>query len=278
MQHREGLTTKFKEHGWSLLKNIFSAAEISNFRDIANQLKAENYSADLLGHPLTRNILFDERILNVVQQLLDTEDLVYFGDSSCTISKQPGSAHFHKDNPDKINGDGPDWQQEYPVIRLGIYLQNHDRFSGALAIRDKSHKTNNIQIGNPLYVDNQAGDLSVWYLTTTHAGYSKRLKFAPNFFLNTSLYRFIPDSMFVPEEKYRIAYFMTFGKQSPLLDRYLRYLKTREYMVQAWKKSKYDESCFEFAKSKRVHLIDMHSQVKDIDESTLNKGHVELPN
>ena len=278
MQHDKQLVSNFKDRGWSLIKSVFSTAEVARFREIANQLKDEQYSADLLGHPLTRTILFDDRILSTVKQFLGTDDLVYFGDSSCTISKQPGSAHFHKDNPDKLNGNGPDWQEEYPVIRLGIYLQNHDRFSGALAIRDRSHKTNDLKAGSPFYVDNQVGDLSAWYLTTTHAGYSKRLKFAPNFFLNTSLYRFVPDFMFVPEEQYRIAYFMTFGKKGPLLDRYLRYLKTREYMVQAWKKSKYDQSCFDFAEAKGIQLIDMYSQVKDVDETTLNKGHVELPN
>lgn len=278
MQHILNLTEEFKTNGWALIKSVFSQSEIEGFRDIANQLKTDHYDGDLLGHPLTRGILFDDRILKVVRQLLGTDDLVYFGDSSCTISKKPGNAHFHKDNPDKINGNGPDWQEEYPVIRLGIYLQNHDNFSGALAIRNKSHKTNSIKAGTAFYVDNQVGDLSVWYLTTTHAGYSKRLKIAPKLFLNTSLYRFVPDSMFVPEEKYRIAYFMTFGRKGPLLDRYLRYLKTREYMVQGWKRSKYDESCFAFAKSKNISLIDMYPQVKDIDESTLNRGHVELPN
>jgi len=278
MQHDKSLKKNFKDRGWALIKNVFSANEITRFREVANQLKTEQYSADLLGHPLTRTILFDDRILNVVKQLLETDELVYFGDSSCTISKTPGSAHFHKDNPDKLNGNGPDWQEEYPVIRLGIYLQNHDKFSGALAIRDKSHNTNDITAGSAFYVDNQVGDLSVWYLTTTHAGYSKRLKIAPNFFLNTSLYRFVPDFMFVPEEQYRIAYFMTFGKKGPLLDRYLRYLQTREYMVQAWKKTRYDQACFDFAKSKNIELIDMYPKVKDVDESTLNRSHVELPN
>lgn len=278
MQHTTDLTTEFKANGWALVKKVFSVSEIEKFREIANQLKTDQYEGDLLGHPLTRGILFDDRILNRVKQLLGTQDLVYFGDSSCTISKKPGNTHFHKDNPDKLNGNGPDWQEEYPVIRLGIYLQNHDAFSGALAIRNKSHKTNDINSGTALYVDNQVGDLSIWYLTTTHAGYSKRLKIAPKLFLNPTLYRFVPNSMFVPEEKYRIAYFMTFGKKGKLLDRYLRYLKTRAYMVQGWKKSEYDDSCFAFAKSKNITLLDMYSQVKDIDERTLNKGHVELPN
>jgi hypothetical protein len=267
----------FNEHGWLHIKNMFSAAEIEEFREKAYAMKALGYTGDLLANEPTSSLIYDSRIIDIIKLILKTDKPVYFGDSSGSNIGNVGAAGFHKDNPDKFNGNNPDWQSDYTIIRMGIYCQSHDEYSGSVALRDKSHTTVNSEKGKPFLVNNKAGDLVIWSLRTSHSGNSLRSKLLPNFFVHPWWYHKLPGFLFRGQEKERVAYFMTYGKDDKHLRRYLTYLLKRRYMVETWKQNNYSQQILDAVKQKgNLKLIDMYSVVKDLDIATVKKEHTEM--
>ena len=132
---------KFDTDGYLLVEKVFSPAEIEQFRKLAYEqyeidkskkldfqlpnlpTKAKYNKGDLLSKEKLHPILLDDRILTIAKTILGSDDLIYFGDSSYQIGT--GLRGFHRDNIDRTDLNGPDWQGEYTLIRLGIYLQNH---------------------------------------------------------------------------------------------------------------------------------------------------------
>ncbi|MGH8238414.1 MAG: hypothetical protein ACREXP_15530, partial [Steroidobacteraceae bacterium] len=60
-------------------------------------------------------IFFREELLELLRGLLDSAELVYFGDSSVQFGE--GARGFHKDNVDRYDGSQDDWRSTYGLIR-----------------------------------------------------------------------------------------------------------------------------------------------------------------
>jgi hypothetical protein len=268
----------FNERGWLVIKNLFSKDEIADLRENAILSYQQNLRGDLLSNPYLSKVIYDQRIVNTVAKLLDTQHPVYFGDSNFQYGHE-GSVGFHKDNPDKFDGNAPDWESPYTIIRLGIYTQDHKKHSGCLALRDSSHTVVSTRVGKPFLAPTEPGDVVVWTLRTSHSGFGKRLKGMPNLFIRTGLYRFLPEFLFLPEEKLRVALFLTYAKSiDNHLERYLQYLKTRTYMVDIWQKSSYTTEIKRKAEQAGLTVLDLHEEAKQIDINKTNKSHVDLKN
>ena len=268
--------TFFKDHGWIHIKNVFSEEEIQKLREGSYKMKAQNFKGDVLSFPSTSKLIYDDRIISVVRVLLETDKPVYFGDSSGHHIGN-GPTGFHKDNPDKFNGENEDWQTDYSIIRLGIYCQSHDTYSGSVALRDKSHNSVNCEIGKPFLANNNEGDLLIWSLRTSHSGNSLRPKLFPDLFIHPWWYGKLPKFLFKGQQKERIAYFMTYGKDDNHLRRYLTYLLSRRYMVETWKQIHYSPELLNQVKVKNnLRIIDMNEVVKDIDINKVNPDHIEM--
>lgn len=272
------LKSHFDLHGWVLIKGLFNQDEIERLRNAALESKKEigdNYT-DLLSDKHVGYIITDERVINIAKKLLDTEQPIYFGDS--TIGVGNIGQGFHKDNPDRHKPSGPDWKtDDYPCLRMAIYCQDHSRHSGALALRDKSHKYSDPKKGKAFFVPTQPGDVVVWSLRTTHSGNSMRFNMFPELVVDPRLYKIFPKSLFKPEEKLRVGVFMTFGKKAPLFQRYIDYLKTRTWMVQTWQNSITPQEKINKLKAMNVDFIDLHEEAKTIDLSKTYVAHQDLP-
>ena len=128
---------RFEQDGYVVVKNVFTADEIKQLREeaykqyeIDKQKKLDfQYSnfkteakytrGDLLSKELLRHALLDERILKIARTILGKNELIYFGDSSYQIGT--GLRGFHRDCIDRTNLNGPDWQGEYTLVRLGLF-------------------------------------------------------------------------------------------------------------------------------------------------------------
>ncbi|MBL7933950.1 MAG: phytanoyl-CoA dioxygenase family protein [Bacteroidia bacterium] len=263
-------TDQFHKDGYLVVKNVFSEEEIKTFREEAYKqfeidktkgltytlpfwkVNANFVNGDLLSKDILNHILLDERILKIAKTILDSEKLVYFGDSSYQIGT--GSNGFHRDNIDRTNLDGPDWKGKYTLIRVGLYLQDHKNYSGGLKIRKGSHKNRS---GEALFVNNEVGDVVVWDLKTLHSGNAVRLKSMPNFSINNALIeKSIPEFLRKQKSEERISLFMTFALKSSHLDRYINeYTLKREDTKTHAKASVYDDKVLATAKSKNVEVI-----------------------
>ncbi|MES2003049.1 MAG: phytanoyl-CoA dioxygenase family protein [Bacteroidota bacterium] len=230
---------KFEEDGFIVVKNVFSPEEVEQLRATALQTleidKNENrvthideghksvyYTiGDLLGKPIGK-LVYDKRLLYLATELLG-EKPVYFGDSTYQIGT--GDRGFHRDNIDRTFSEGPDWEGDYSIIRMGVYLQDHDIYSGGLKVQQGSHKAVK---GKRILINSKAGDVVIWNLRTLHSGNSVRMQFLPNLPLGCRIENILPQFLIKSQQTDRISVFMSFAKPSAHLERFIeKYMKTK---------------------------------------------------
>jgi hypothetical protein len=269
MSTQLSIPTLFDQHGYVLKSAVFSAQEIQSFRDrVYDQYKideakgltfqmshtsskARYAKGCLLSKDKLRDILLDERITGFAKEILQTNKLIYFGDSSYQIGT--GLRGFHRDCLDREFKSGPDWESKYTLIRLGLYLQDHSTYSGGLKVKPGTHETAN---GPSVFVNNKPGDLVAWSLKLLHSGNAVKLKWMPGLCIdNQGIENRIPDFLKKEEEQERISLFMTFAAESSHVDRYIHeYEMKRPDTIAHLKASVYDESALQLAKSKQIEV------------------------
>ncbi len=271
---------RFWRDGYLLIKRVFPLEEIEAARaSIEEILRTEGGrravdavvgERDLLSYPQLQRWVYDERVLAVVRRVLGSDEPIYFGDSSFQTGR--GDRGWHKDNRvvDRFDHSGLDWNGRYPLLRVGIYLQDHARHSGGLGIRVGSHRpfwaaqkplpspwrrrASKLH-GRPIFVDSEPGDLVIWNLRTTHTGNSVRMKLLPWLKLSAKNEARIPAWLSLEEERKRAAMFATYAAKSEHLDRYVDYLKTREYALDLWRKARVTDEVREAAKEKGLTVM-----------------------
>jgi hypothetical protein len=237
----------FKSNGFLVIKNVIPGEQVLKLRGAfevirkksrkaGNTLYDSKYpEANFLRGDLTSFrelepfdfLVFNQDIVNVVKALIG-EEVVYFGESNT----QSGLAvrGNHKDNRvcDRENPSGLDWQGDYPLVRVAIYLNDSDYFSGGVKIMPGSHNipTSHFR-GGGINVDAKAGDLVIWKLTTTHSGNAKRLKFFRNISFHPRIENFIPPALERLSPLERRAMFIVYGAPGLHLERYIKYLADR---------------------------------------------------
>jgi hypothetical protein len=147
------------------------------------------------------------------------------------------------------------------MVRCGLYFQDIANFSGGLAVRPRSHVRRLKRI--PLafipapiaLVDSQPGDVVIWDMRIVHAGEVIRFRPAPGLGLPLSLQGRLPSSLRLEEERPRVVMFPTFGLPGPDLDSYLEYQRTRDYMKELWRASKFPGAAWRQAEDAGLKLV-----------------------
>ena len=264
----------FWREGYQIVRNVYSAAEIQALRDDA--METRSHGGDLLSNPRMARALTDGRMADVARTLLGSDEIVYAGDSSFTVnSSQHG---WHKDNADRDDPNAPDWQGRYTILRFGIYLQDHDKHTGGLNLRARSHDTPSLTEGRNVYVRTRPGDLAVWSLRTTHSGNGTLLKF-PRWVYPEPGHNIAKRFWWRPAQPDgdRIAVFAALGLDDAHHHRYVDYLKTRKYMVDIWRRSHYDEETLAVAKSNGLTVRNVPAEIEDDDTVGRNEGWQPIP-
>jgi predicted 2-oxoglutarate/Fe(II)-dependent dioxygenase YbiX len=241
----------FDANGYCVIKNVFSLEEISDFRNIAYDTLKDDEKNNMVTHIVEKNknvyytkgdllskrlnkLLLSDQILKIAEAILGSTP-VYFSDSTYQIGV--GDRGFHRDNVDRVASQGEDWDGDYDIIRMGIYMQDHDIYSGGLKVIKGSHKGENIK---RVFVNSKAGDVVVWNLKTLHSGNAAKLKMFPNLVLGSRLENKLPKFLFKDTQQERISCFMSFAKEGKHLDRYIdKYMKVK--MVEHVKNSPYPD-------------------------------------
>jgi hypothetical protein len=237
----------YKKHGIVVLKTLFSAdmqqelrtavlgelAAATRVRD--KVLKFDQYPrADfLVGDVLTlrsldsfQYIFFRPEVMEVCRALLDTPDLVYWGDSNIQFGE--AARGFHKDNVDRNDGTQADWAGPYDLVRCGFYFQDHAAHSGGLKVRLGSHNIPNHLQGKRHDVASEFGDLVIWNMRLTHSGNTKKMWALPGVSLHPRVEEKVPAWLCRPEALRRIGAFCSVGKPGQQLDRYIQRMNERE--------------------------------------------------
>ena len=262
----------FEQDGYLLLRGVFAPEEIGRLRQAALENRA--HKGDLLSNPGLRRVLVDERVLSVARATLGGQP-VYFGDSACVIGAQ--GTGFHKDNVDREDPNGPDWRGPYPLVRMGIYLQDHESHSGGLAVRSGSHLSTDRSAGRPTNVATRVGDLVVWNMRITHSGNMKRLKLRPSWVVPPKLGKRLPQGLCLPPDGERAALFAAFGLAGPALDRFIAYLKSRTYAVERWRASTLDTDAIALFDGADAELRDIGREIVGVSGLGQQRLHAPLP-
>ncbi|MFK8038656.1 MAG: phytanoyl-CoA dioxygenase family protein [Crocinitomicaceae bacterium] len=258
---------KFDRDGFLLLKNVLSTDEVKLLREVAYKTVkedekkgtlfmhrfAKNHLGCLSNIPEFKSLIINDKIINIAEKVLGKKP-VFFGDSIFEIGI--GSRGFHKDTSERKKQNHPDWTEDYPIIRIAFYLEDHDNYSGGLKVRIGSNKTVKTNVGKPYIIPSNAGDAIVFSLRTSHAGNAVRLKLAPSLSLHNSLEKRIPDFLKLPEEKERISIFLTYGLKSSALDRYMNFMRNHPVYQKRIEKSEYPESLINELETK-IDFINM---------------------
>jgi hypothetical protein len=229
----------FWRDGYTIVRGVYSKDQIQQMRTAAYQ--AVKMGGDLLGNPHLQHVLLDGNMVNIARQILGEDEIMYAGDSSVTINSK--SHGYHRDNADRNDPDAPDWQSRYTILRFGIYLQDHSRHNNGLNLRVGSHDMPQPGRGKNIYVRSKVGDIGVWSLRTAHSGNGTLIRFPwwvddPDPRMDGKY----PKWWRVAKQKGdRIAVFAALGLDDAHHERYIQYLKTRKYMCDIWRQTKYDE-------------------------------------
>lgn len=266
----------FWRNGFAKVKGVFSREEVMAWREAV--LADPDRSHDMLSDRALRGVLLHPKVVALARQILGSQEIVYFGDSSINVGPQP--AGFHKDNVDKDDQKGPDWQGRYPIIRFGLYMQDHTRNPDGLDLREGSHETCSTHVGRHVYGDTAVGDLMVWNLRTSHSGCGMMLKTGtpinPQSPLGKVLRRY-PLGLLKTSPIERVAVFWTMGVPGPAVDRYIACHRQREYAHEIWMNSEYDEEALAAAREAGVIVRDVRSDLIANPPPRLHKYHVPFP-
>ena len=240
------------EHGWVIIKNVFTKEEINIFRDFAE--KDKSHVGDLLSAEFLSKIILDDRIINIFKECTGNDKLVYFGDS--TLSYNSHLCGFHKDSKDRHNKDSVEFKDKnYSLLRLGVYLQDHSEHSKGLCLRSDSHLHQSVHKGKIVNVKSEVGDVIVWKLTTTHSPNADIVSLFPNYSFHPKLTKLLPSFLKKKSMDPRLALFMGFGVEDQYTKDYIEYLKTRQYAITRWENSSYNEEDIAIMAQKNVKVI-----------------------
>jgi hypothetical protein len=272
---------RFWRNGYAIVRDVFSAEEIAAFRARAHEAIARRSrpgaEIDLLAEPSLRGILLDDRLLGIAERILG-EIPIYFGESNFGFFnniKRVGT--YHKDNVDRLDPAGPDWKGRYKIIKLAIYLQDHRKHAGGLAVLGKSHlkvrknrtaevlneEVASTLLGRAHYLRTKPGDVVAWTLSTTHAGFGNAIRFAPFLAVTERNQRLVPGFLTYPFVPERGAFFLSFAGEGAHFERYIAHEKTRATQVKRWSANPYDEGALAAAQAKRIRIRDMNREIAD---------------
>lgn len=262
---------QFEQQGYLIVRQVFTTDEVGQLRQaayahrdrqqqrglVAQVKQAASVKGDLLSKDGLGWLIYDTRIVNITTDLLgDTP--VYFSDSTYQIGT--GTRGFHRDNIDRYQfGQGADWDGAYPLIRFGVYLQDHDTYSGGIRFKTGTHQAAN---GADVFADTRAGDIVVWNMRTLHSGNARRLKGLTNLPLHIGLENRLPDFLFREQQGERVSLFFSYGLEGKHLDRYVeQHIQKRADMQENVRLSDYSPETLRAAEQNKVKVLDVKGLV-----------------
>ena len=243
MEQQNNLRSKYLTDGYIVLKSVFTKEYIASIRQkMINLSNKDMLKYEILSDKDVQKIILNKELIKSIKQILNANNLLYYSDSSVVNHIDP----FKNRNGFHIDARGEDqnisYDEEYPIIRVGVYFEDYKNFSGGLKVKKKSHKyfifnfrrimadtlrvlkilftksrygLSSLKLGKSINLELEQGDVVIWNLRTHHCGTSRRLKLFPKICLQPFLERILPKILFLPTqyEQDRCSMFATFAKK-----------------------------------------------------------------
>ncbi len=258
---------EFWRKGYAIIPDVYTDEEVEKMRTQVREHCASG-GGELATAPL-KHVLADGRMASVAKKLLHTDRVLYGGDSSATINGVIRA--WHKDNTDRLDPEAPDWDDRYTQLRFGIYLQDHTEHTGGLNLKVGSQDICDLESGPTLYCQNKPNDLLVWSMRISHSGAGTLLKDPSARFPEPHEWNAFPADEVAPAHDERMAIFAHIGADDKHGRRYLDYLKTRTYIVNAWRRRPFTAEMVEDLGAVGFVVRDMPAEVKDDKRAGLSQ-------
>jgi len=188
-------------------------------------------------------IFFRSELIEVFKNALRTPELVYYGDSSTQFDA--AERGYHKDNTERYDANSNDWVGDYGILRAAFYCEDHSGHSGGLKVRIGSHNVDacrskldpnkiSAQLGKPVDIRSEFGDLVFWNMRLTHSGNFRKLRFLPQLVLHPRLEMALPNMLFMPEQDRRYFLSCAFARPGVHLDCYIEKFDSRAAEVRRY--------------------------------------------
>ena len=135
----------FFKNGYCVIRNFLNKKEIEKYALLAEKFREKSKNIRTWGlhnYKECWDIIVNERILNVLRNLLGP-DILYLYNSHIEENNETDREYgWHRDNTTRIFGKGPDWdpKEDYNVIRVGFYLSSFDIAKSGINVIPGSHK------------------------------------------------------------------------------------------------------------------------------------------
>ena len=132
-----------KEKGFKIFKNFFDNDEINQAKQIAHKKYFNNQKKDYIDwdDPELWELICNNKIISLLSKVFNG-NFYYMHDSAVNIDNLGPNFTWHRDNPCRRIGIGPDWDNnfEYNVFTAIIYLEDTNATNTSLSVIPKSHK------------------------------------------------------------------------------------------------------------------------------------------
>lgn len=144
----ELLTNKdhFLKFGFCVVRNLFDDKEIEKYRHEINEIcekKGTTYALDLYNYRKIWDYILNDRLLSILRNLLGS-NIYYLHDTTVMQNNlvKPNTYSWHRDNPCRISGKGPDWDKDEPynVVSTITYLSPNEETGSGISVIPFSHK------------------------------------------------------------------------------------------------------------------------------------------
>ena len=257
MEQQNNLRKDYLSKGYIIIKSILTKEYISKIRqDMINLSSKDMSKYEILLDEDSQKLLLNEKLIKTIKEILNTNTLLYYSDSSVVNHINPFKNRNGFHNDARGEDENLPYDQEYPIIRAAVYFEDYKNFSGGLKIKNKSHKyfifnfrriladtlrlikilftktrynLNALKLGESVNLELEQGDVVIWNLRTHHCGTSRRLKLFPKMCLQPFFERMLPEYFYLPTQykQDRCAIFTTFAKNDLSNTNILGYLKKK---------------------------------------------------
>ena len=257
MEQQNNLRKDYLSKGYIIIKSIFTKEYISKIRqDMINLSSKDMSKYEILLDEDPQKLLLNEKLIKTIKEILNTNTLLYYSDSSVVNHINPFKNRNGFHNDARGEDENLPYDQEYPIIRAAVYFEDYKNFSGGLKIKNKSHKyfifnfrriladtlrlikilftktrynLNALKLGESVNLELEQGDVVIWNLRTHHCGTSRRLKLFPKICLQPFFEKMLPEYFYLPTQykQDRCAIFTTFAKNDLSNANILGYLRKK---------------------------------------------------
>ena len=254
MEPHHNLRKEYLDKGFVILRSLYEKNKIRELR--SSFIAKANTDKEILTHDIVQDLLLQNNLISKIKTLLNTDKLLYYSDSNIVNKEMPLETKngFHNDS--RFEDETIPYDQEYPILRLAIYFEDYQKFSGGLKIKEKSHnyfcfnlraikenllkvakilftktryKLSSLKLGKSINLDLNEGDVVIWNLRTHHCGVSRRLKVFPKLCLQPNFEKFLPLFFFLQTQykRDRCSVFCTFAKNDISNKNVYNYIKNK---------------------------------------------------